>query len=217
MNIKFIGNFLRKLVTKREEVGEYSSGYWPNKIREKVLKIISKKGKILEVGCGEGLFLDVLSKVSPDLEIVGVDNWDEILNKTKERLKERKNVSLIKADGTNLPFEDNTFDTVVCVNVLLNISDFETVSRILKEMLRVCKLDGKIFFDIRNKRSPIFKIQYKFVKYYDPDIKVPLNTYNIEDFNEIVNIKNLHYIGFPKNKFAPIIIVEAMKRSVKNG
>ncbi|MFH1824882.1 MAG: class I SAM-dependent methyltransferase [Candidatus Firestonebacteria bacterium] len=210
MELRRLGKFLRNMVTKEEEKGEYSSGYWPAKIRKTVLDIISKKGKLLEVGCGEGLFLDALNKIAPDMELYGIDNWEEMLGKAEKRLK-GKNVKLTLANGTKLPFLDNSFDTIICVNVLLNLPGLEVASKMLKEMSRVCNLDGSIVFEIRNKLSPLFKIQYKMAKYLDPDLKAPLSTYNIRDIRSLVKIKKIHYIGFPRNKLVPIMVIEAGK------
>lgn len=210
MSLKSTYKFLRKLISKKEEKGEISSGYWPRKIREKLLEIIPKKGKILEVGCGEGLFLSSLGSTSSDLEMFGVDISEQMLQRAKERIS-GKNINLIKADGCNLPFEDNTFDSVVCISVLYNL-DFENVTRVVKEMFRVCKSEGKIYFDIRNKRSIVFKIQYKLAKYVDPNIPVQLNPYKIEDFSKIVSVHKVHYIGFPKGKFVPVMIIESKKK-----
>jgi ubiquinone/menaquinone biosynthesis C-methylase UbiE len=202
--------FLRRLVTKKEEQGQYSGGFWPAKIREMALRLVPKQGKLLEVGCGEGLFLDALRRESSSMELYGIDYWDKILGLAKERLK-GTSVKLSQADGTKLPFENALFDCVVCVNVLLNLPGLDTAVKVLQEMKRVVKDDGLLVFEIRNKRSPLFKVQYRLAKYLDPDLKAPLNTYDIADIAGLVNIKKVHYIGFPKNSCAPVIICEARK------
>ena len=50
--------WLHKKFSKPDERGEYSAGVWQDAVREKVFELCTfSSGKLLEVGCGEGLFL----------------------------------------------------------------------------------------------------------------------------------------------------------------
>ena len=79
-----------RLLSKPDERGEYSGGYWQDMVRGKTLLLCrGLKGKVLEVGCGEGLFLVQLVRQNPDLGIWGIDNSDERLSQAKARLSEK--------------------------------------------------------------------------------------------------------------------------------
>jgi len=212
--LKRLGDLLRKIVSRKEEKGEYSAGYWPVKVRNKLLEVIPEYGSFLEVGCGEGLFLSDLRKNKSNLSLTGVDLWEEILNKAKARFSNDPGVTLVLGKGEKLPFSDNTFDTVAAVNLLINIKDKAVADNIVSELLRVTKLNGKILFDLRNKRSPFLKVQYGLAKFYDTEIKVPLVTYKAEDFDGILgyNERKVYTCGFPKGKYAPILVIEAVKK-----
>lgn len=215
--MKILGNLLRRLVSKKSEKGEYSAGYWPLKVRTKLVDLAPKTGTYLEVGCGEGLFLKDLRNSKPLLLLTGVDNWEEILNKSKERFKGDEKVKLLLSSGEKLPFADSSFDSASAVNLLINIKEKETVNSIIRELLRVVKPSGSIFFDIRNKRSPFLSLQYGLAKFYDPDIKVPLMRYNEEEFDVLIGGKvarKSHYLTFfgRGNRFSPIIIIEIVKK-----
>ena len=50
-------------------------------------------------------------------------------------------------DGYNLPFPDDTFDVVTCVDVIEHVEDYD---RLIKEMLRVSKKG--VFLSTPNRR-----------------------------------------------------------------
>lgn len=207
--------------SKSEERGEYSSGYWQDKVRRDALKLCrDTKGKLLEVGCGEGLFLAELALVSKDIQIYGIDNWPEILKKADKRIKAKgiKNVRLSLAEAISLPFKDSYFDIVVCINVIFNLDSLGHVKKVLKEIARVCKKGGRIIFDFRNRKNPFLYFKYKLVPFYDRTVKdLPLKTYNLEDMRLLsenlgLKIKRQTAMGFPIKIVAPIIILELEKR-----
>ncbi|RME54190.1 class I SAM-dependent methyltransferase [Candidatus Woesearchaeota archaeon] len=102
-------------------------------------KVITKfKGKVLEVGVGTGKNLQYYND---DVNVVGIDISQKMLNKAIDRSKNLKNVSLLKMDAQDLKFKDNTFDIVFCTFVLCSVPD---PVKTLKEMKRVCKPGGKL-------------------------------------------------------------------------
>lgn len=206
---------LRKVVASPGEKGGVSSGFWPDKIRKKVFKMCRlEEGRLLEVGCGEGLFLERIKDVS-NLKVFGIDHWDEILKRANRRLERIGNVKLLQAKGDILPFKDSSFDTVVCVNVILNLPSENYCLKLLKEISRVCKWGGKIIFEIRNSLNPIIYFAYKLAKFYD-STNPPLTSYRIVEMLEILKQARLEVIekvpiGFPLNSLAPIIIFKVAK------
>lgn len=212
--------WFHKTISRPQERGEYSSGYWQDMVRTNALKLCeSLDGNILEVGCGEGLFLTRLALAHKDKQIYGIDNCEDILQKADRRLKEKniENVKLSCADATSLPFEDSYFDTVVCINVILNLDSIDVVKKALREITRVCKKEGKVIFDFRNSKNPLLYLKYKLASYYDKTVEnLPLKTYRLEEILSLVeelDFKTIRKInlGFPLKRPAPIIILELKK------
>jgi ubiquinone/menaquinone biosynthesis C-methylase UbiE len=89
---------------------------------------------LLEVGTGEGHVLDFFSEknILPE-KTVGVDISTEAILYAKKRALP---VVFREASALTLPFEDSSFDTVMCLEVLEHIVDFE---RALTEIIRVSK------------------------------------------------------------------------------
>lgn len=107
--------------------------------------------RFLDVGCGEGRHT-LGAYLHANVEAIGVDLSDSDLDIARERSQEfvepdnnNKSVSFQQANALELPFEDNSFDKVICSEVLEHIPDFQGV---LKEMQRVVKPDGVIAISV---------------------------------------------------------------------
>jgi len=91
------------------------------------------------------------------MKIYGVDISNIMVKKAKEFFPETA-LRINEAEAENLPFEDNFFDVVCCFGVF----DATFQDKVLKEMLRVCKLGGRVIFTGKNNRYPLNdKIAYK--------------------------------------------------------
>ncbi len=209
----------RRLIARKGEEGEYSSGYLPSKVRDKFINICkTKTGNILEIGCGEGLFISGLLKQTQAINIFGVDILREGLLRAKKRLRlqETNKAHLINCDGRNLCFKDSLFDCVLCMNTIFNQSSFDNVKQIIKEAVRVAKKDGEIIVDIRNKKDSLTSLRYKFVKLYDSKCAVPLRQYDPEEIVSLFRESNAKVIELIAvraffNLTNPITIIRAKK------
>lgn len=98
---------------------------------------INKMGikTILELGCGQGYFGNLLNNNSI-YEITGVEIFDPYI---KECKKGGKYLKVIKADITKkLSFKNKSFDAVVCLQTIEHIEKKAGVS-LIKEMERIAK------------------------------------------------------------------------------
>lgn len=106
-----------------------------------LLKTVDFKGaKVLEIGCGPGGNLMEVNKLAPK-ELVGVDISEKMVSLAKKRVSSE--VRIVKTNGTELPFEDNSFDIVFTATVLQHVTDEKMLLDLLKEICRVSS--GKIF------------------------------------------------------------------------
>ena len=93
------------------------------------------KSKILDAGCGAGEFKELCE--SKGYEYIGID------------IEPRADF-VQKADICNLPFEGETFDAIIAVDVLEHIQDD---SKAVKELKRVLKTDGLLLIHVPNKHQ----------------------------------------------------------------
>ena len=101
--------------------------------------------RILEIGCGTGGHLLMMSKFR--LDLAGVDASPYMVDMAKKRLGSKCSIQTGKAE--DLPFEDNEFDLAVFINTLEFLDD---PIQALKEAGRVAR--RKIFITSINSLSP---------------------------------------------------------------
>ncbi|MDV6011836.1 methyltransferase domain-containing protein [Haloechinothrix sp. LS1_15] len=96
-------------------------------------------GKTLEVAVGTGLNFPSYPE---EIDLTGVDLSEEMLAIARKRADELgRDVELRQANAHELPFDDASFDTVVCTLGLCTIPDPETA---IAEMYRVTRPGGRL-------------------------------------------------------------------------
>jgi len=101
--------------------------------------------RVLEVGCGNGVFLPRLAeKVGSTGKVVGIDHAEPFVQESRTRVAAAglsAVVAVEQADAYRLPFEDGVFDAAHCERVLMHLDDPDTV---LREMARVVRPSGVV-------------------------------------------------------------------------
>lgn len=106
-------------------------------------------GKVLDVGCGTGRFLESLP---PCYEPSGVDVSLGMLEIARE-----KGLDVVQAGGESLPFEDGSFDLVTTFAVLHHLIDPDLVRATLAEMARVTRPGGAVIVWDHNPLNPYWR------------------------------------------------------------
>lgn len=97
---------------------------------------------VLDVGCGTGEILARLAAKYPDARFTGVDLEEPHLLRAALRCAEfGERVRFQPADALALPFDDASFDRVVCRHVLQAVSN---ASRAIAEIRRVLRPGGRM-------------------------------------------------------------------------
>ncbi len=102
--------------------------------------------RLLDLGCGEGRHA-IAAYMVQELDAVGVDLSIGDLKTTRDRFAqfvkpENMNKSLVisVANAARLPFTDESFDKVICSEVLEHIHEYQSV---ISEIRRVLKTGGR--------------------------------------------------------------------------
>lgn len=97
--------------------------------------------RVLDIATGPGYIAEACAGAARD--VVGVDLTDAMLAIAKQRTQERgiSNVTFRAADAQNLPFENSAFDVVTC---RLALHHLQKPLDVLREMVRVCRLGGRV-------------------------------------------------------------------------
>ena len=131
-----------------------------NNYRQKPLRELSKlnwkKGKILDLGCGNCRNLIPFK----DLECYGLDFSKSMLEQSKKFSKKHNfKVSLTQSDlEKKLPYKSSSFNYVLAIASLHHLSNPEFT---IKEISRILKKNGEVYITVWNKLQPKFLFRKK--------------------------------------------------------
>lgn len=103
--------------------------------------IAKAHGQVLEIGAGTGVNFPFYQHVE---KVTAIEPNPYMIDNSQSKQNEATiPIELIQATAENLPFPDNTFDTVVATLVFCTIPDPETA---ILEIIRVCKPSARVLF-----------------------------------------------------------------------
>lgn len=126
---------------RRHEAGWMD--FWPERKRSRVVELIRNCGiapdaRVLEYGCGPGVFTAAVKGALPSLRLHGCDISSVAVAKARQRCR---NVDFrVVEDGVD-PFEPESFDLIYTHHVLEHVQDLKTV---LGAIARMLKPGGKV-------------------------------------------------------------------------
>lgn len=97
--------------------------------------------RVLDVGCGTGVWTRVLAEWPGVASVVGIDSAPALLDKARSAAARLRNASFREGDARSLPFEDAAFDVVACDSLLSHVPGAEAV---VEEALRVLRAGGSL-------------------------------------------------------------------------
>jgi len=119
---------------------------------------VAKGDKVLDVGCGSGVFLE--AALHKGAQGIGVDYSLRTLKLAAKRLEYAGNDhTLLCADVRSLPCSDGAFDWVLGIGLVDYIEETEQV---LRELSRALKKDGKLILTVTRKWSPFWFLRTKW-------------------------------------------------------
>ena len=128
----------------RDEVAYWVEAYLSARQSERPLRV-------LDLGCGTGGMLQRLQKQFENVQTVGVDFYALALDFARNVTKG----PLIRADAKRLPFQPESFDIIVCLDVLYTREVFPALDRVLAEARQLLKPGGMLIMQV-----PAFKSLY---------------------------------------------------------
>jgi len=129
------------------------------RFQEKVYNLIIQhlgpevKGKILDIGSGNGVLAVKLAQQHPEVEVVGIDYWGKDWEYSQRVCEQNAWVAQVesrvhfqKGDAATLDFADNTFDGATSNLTFHEVKTVVDKREVVREALRVVKPGGTFAF-----------------------------------------------------------------------
>ena len=110
---------------------------------ELIRKHIPEGSKVLDAGCGEAEGTVVYSSI-PGTVVHAVDFSETRLQKARERLSDRANVTFQQVDFLGTYQLDNDYDVVVSQRFLINLMEWKLQQRVLLDLAAMLKPGGRL-------------------------------------------------------------------------
>ena len=135
---------------------------WQNVI-DNIFRILDKNLKkfqpdnMIDIGCGDGATtVRIANYYNLNMnKVYGVDYDDALLNSSKQLF----NVKKTDLETDHIPFEDNTFDLVICNQVLEHLKYYR---KVIDDLIRITSANGYIIIGIPNLSHLINRIYLLF-------------------------------------------------------
>ena len=110
---------------------------------------------VLDVGCGNGKNMNYFKD---KCAMVGIDKSENLTSICQSR-----GLNVACADVSNIPYEDNSFDYIICIAVIHHLDSEEKRIEAVNEMLRVLKPGGHALITVWAYESDKYSKKKKFV------------------------------------------------------
>lgn len=129
---------------------------------ETALNMGVASGRVLDVGTGSGWVAIRVARLNPEFRIDAIDLAHSMIDlATANARRERTgNITFSIGDAKQIPFDDQTFDLVICHQLLHQLPDPVVA---LREMNRVVKRNGALLVrDVRRLPEPLMTMALPF-------------------------------------------------------
>ena len=192
---------------------------WMKAEEKKLLKLVPKNAKVLEIGAGFGRIIDLLN--NNKRKIMGIDLCN--ITYLKKKYYNNPNIKILRMNAEKLKFRQNTFD--ICTIMSNTLGLFLIPSKVLKECYRVTKPDGRIIISLYESNSNyVIKERMKFFTKAGYKVKLDNNQLKVNNKGvsayyftktELKNIfkeNRLKFIYYPLTRLGCLWVSKKMAR-----
>jgi ubiquinone/menaquinone biosynthesis C-methylase UbiE len=138
--------------------------YWHKKRFREVSKLIQEvNGKVLDIGCADGIFSKVIFDKTRAKGLIGIDIVPSSIDWARNHWKTIRKMKFRVGDAEKLNFKKNSFDAVFALEMLEHVN---RPKEVIKEVKRVLKKDGYAIFLVPTDSILFRLIWFLWVHFY---------------------------------------------------
>lgn len=113
------------------------------------------KKEFLDIGCGLGRHSIQFAKEG--FNVTSIDLSQEAIDSAKRWAQDEKlDIQFLHSDMIDIPYEDNSFDCILCRNVISH-TDTEGIETIINKIYNLLKINGECFLTLGSKNASTYK------------------------------------------------------------
>ncbi len=138
----------------------FCQNFWHRTRIEHIKNLIKyrKNCKVLDIGCADGMFTEVIANSTGAKEIIGIDALETSIKWAKKHFKSDKRFKFEVADIHRLKYKNESFDFVFALEVLEHVLKPNDA---LLEIKRVLKIGGEGIFLV-----PTDTLLFRFIWFF---------------------------------------------------
>jgi 2-polyprenyl-3-methyl-5-hydroxy-6-metoxy-1,4-benzoquinol methylase len=171
---------------------------------EEILQYIPRKGNVLDIGCGFGLFSLYFAKMNKHAQFYGVDLSQKRISLAKDAAKKLKihNAHYSVGSATELVL-NQTFDAIYAIDIIHHIPK-NSAKELISALYHNLSAKGVLIIkDIEEK--PVYKLWFTFILDKVMDYNTPVNYWKKADLKnflmntefEVFHHSMLDYLPYP--------------------
>ena len=139
---------IKEIYTKFSKIYSPIEERFERKLKKSLELLDIQEGEVvLEIGFGTGCSLvEIARSVGEKEKVYGLDVTFKMVELAKKRVEKEglaEKVSLCEGNAKNMPYQDDVFDAIYMAGAL-ELLDTPDISRVLEEIKRVLKWNGRI-------------------------------------------------------------------------
>lgn len=113
------------------------------------------KKEFLDIGCGLGRHSIQFAKEG--FKVTSIDLSQEAIDNARKWAQDEKlDIRFLHSDMMDIPYEDNSFDCILCRNVISH-TDTEGIETIINKIYNLLKINGECFLTLGSKNASTYK------------------------------------------------------------
>lgn len=146
-----------------------------------------KNSSVLDIGCGGGRYSRYLK--NNGYQVTAMDKYPNMAISLKD-----DNIEFYEGTIDSIPFEDYTFDNLICIGVLHNAISIKEYETAIKEMYRVLNKGGYLLFSVFTNDVLSDDLTYIDKHLYDIDGREPMILLSKKEIIKLMNKNKFKYI-----------------------